>query len=99
MPLIRRVIERVRHCALPCHMLFCADRLCSYIRAIRETFRGPVRTGAHRRPRLRPRCHICEIERRIIEGTPARVETLRRLSQGVGVLNTTYIERLNATFR
>ena len=30
---------------------------------------------------------------------PARVETLRRRSQGDGVINTAYIERLNATFR
>ena len=38
-------------------------------------------------------------ERRIVDGTPARVETLRRRSQGDGVINTAYIERLNATFR
>src|SRR5206468_3629977 len=36
---------------------------------------------------------------RIIDGTPARVETLRHRSQGDGVINTAYIERLNATFR
>src|SRR5262245_51996100 len=113
MPLIRRVIERVRHCALPRPMLFCTDGLCSYIRAIRETFRDPVRTGAQGRPRLRPwrnvcmaqgvkryaQRHVVEVERRLIEGTPARVETLRRRSQGGGVINTAYIERLNATFR
>jgi hypothetical protein len=39
------------------------------------------------------------IERRIVDGTPARVETLRRRSQGDGVINTAYIERLNATVR
>jgi len=33
------------------------------------------------------------------DGTSARVETLRRRSQGGGVINTAYIERLNATFR
>ena len=37
--------------------------------------------------------------RRIVDGSPARVETLRRRSQGDGVINTAYIERLNATFR
>ena len=31
--------------------------------------------------------------------SPARVETLRRRAQGNGVINTAYIERLNATFR
>ena len=38
-------------------------------------------------------------ERRNVDGTPARVETLLRRSQGDGVINTAYIERLNATFR
>jgi transposase-like protein len=113
MPLIRHVIARVRHCALPRPMLFCTDGLCSYVRAIRETFRDPVRTGAHGRPRLRPwrnvciaqvvkrypQRHVVEVERRIVDGTAARVETLRRRSQGVGGINTAYIERLNATFR
>ena len=42
---------------------------------------------------------VVDVERRIVEGTPARVETLRRRSHGDGVINTAYIERLNATFR
>ena len=45
------------------------------------------------------RRRVVETERRIVDGTPARVETLRRRSQGDGVINTAYIERLNATFR
>src|SRR5262249_995643 len=94
-------------------LLFCTDGLCSYIRAIRETFRDPVRTGTGGRPRLRPWRNLCiaqvvkRYERRrvvatdrpIVDGTAARVETLRRRSQGDGVINTAYIERLNATFR
>ncbi len=113
MPLIRQLIERVRRCAAHRPLLVCTDGLCSYIRAIRETFRDPVHTGQGGRPRLRPWRHVCiaqvvkryerrrvvETERRIIAGTPARVETLRRRSQGGGVINTAYIERLNATFR
>ena len=113
MPLIRRLIERVRRCAAPRPLLVCTDGLCSYIRAIRETFRDPVPTGKGGRPRLRPwrnvliaqvvkryeRRRVVETERRIVDGTPARVETLRRRSQGGGVINTAYIERLNATFR
>jgi hypothetical protein len=39
------------------------------------------------------------VERRIVAGTPARVDALRRRSQGDGVINTAYIERLNATCR
>jgi hypothetical protein len=113
MTLIRRLIARVRACALRRPMLFCTAGLCSYIRAIRETFRDPVHVGVLGRPRLCPWRHICiaqvvkraaqrrvvEVERRISDGTPARVETLRRRSQGDGVSNTAYIERLNATFR
>jgi transposase-like protein/IS1 family transposase len=113
MPLIRRLIERVRRCAAPRPLLVCTDGLCSYIRAIRETFRDPGHTGKGGRPRLHPWRHVLiaqvvkryerrrvvETERRIIDGTPARVETLRRRSQGGGVINTAYIERLNATFR
>ena len=113
MPLIRRLIERVRRCALPRPLLFCTDGLCAYIRAIRETCRDAVRTGVRGRPQLRPWRNVCiaqvvkryaqrrvvEVERRIVDGTPARVETLRRRSQGNGVINTAYIERLNATFR
>jgi transposase-like protein len=82
-------------------------------RAVREAFRDPVHTGALGRPRLRPWRNLCiaqvvkryaqrcvvDVDRRIVAGTPVRVETLRRRSQGDGVINTAYIERLNATFR
>ena len=50
-----------------------------------------MKRDAHRR--------VVAVERRIIAGTPACVETLRRRSQGDGVINTADIERLNATFR
>jgi transposase-like protein/IS1 family transposase len=113
MALIRRLIARVRRCAAHRPLLFCTDGLVSYIRAIRDTFRDPVYTGKGGRPRLRPWRHICiaqvvkryerrrvvATDRRLVDGTPARVETLRRRSQGEGVINTAYIERLNATFR
>src|SRR5262247_2189644 len=113
MALIRRLVERVKRCAARRPLLVCTDGLVSYIRAIRETFRDPVHTGKDGRPRLRPwrnvliaqvvkryeRRRVVATERRIIDGTPARVETLRRRSQGGGVINTASIERLNATFR
>src|SRR5215813_2412670 len=113
MALIQRLIERVRRCAAHRPLLFCTDGLVSYIRAIRETFRDPVSTGKGGRPRLRPWRHlfiaqvvkryerrrVVATDRRMVDGTPARVETLRRRSQGGGMINTAYIERLNATFR
>ncbi|ETW96132.1 MAG: hypothetical protein ETSY1_27815 [Candidatus Entotheonella factor] len=113
MTLIRALMMQVRRCAMCRPILICTDGLKAYIRAARETFRDPVVTGHSGRPRLRPWRHlmiaqvikrterrrVVEIERRIVDGTPARVETLRRRSQGDGVINTAYIERLNATFR
>ena len=113
LPLSRRLMERVRRCAAHRPLLVCTDGLVSSIRAIRETFRDPGHTGKGGRPRLRPwrnvliaqvvkryeRRRVVDTERRIVDGTPARVETLRRRSQGDGVINTAYIERLNATFR
>jgi IS1 family transposase len=113
MPLIRRLMVRVKRCAARRPLLICTDGLVAYIRAIRATFREPVYTGKGGRPRLRPwrnvliaqvvkrydRRRVVEIERRIVDGTPGRVETLRRRAQGGGVINTAYIERLNATFR
>ena len=113
MPLIQGLIERGRRCAARRPLWVCTDGVVSYIRAIRETFRDPVHTGKAGRPRLRPWRHVLiaqvikryerrrvvATERRMVDGAPARVETLRHRSQGSGVINTAYIERLNATFR
>jgi hypothetical protein len=113
MPLIRRLIARGRCCAAPRPLLWCTDGLCASIRAIRETCRDPQWTGTLGRPRRRPWRTIgiaqvikrseqrrgLDVERRLVDGPPARVETLRRRSHGDGVINTADIERLNATFR
>lgn len=111
--LVRCLMARVRRCAASRPLLFCTDGFIAYVRAIREMCRDPVRTGAYGRPRLRPWRHVgiaqvikrdeqrrvSAIERRIVQGTPARVETLRRRAHGDGVINTADIERLHATFR
>ena len=113
MPLSRRLSERVRRCAARRPLWLCTDGLVAYIRAIHETFRDPVHTGMGGRPRRRPwrnvliaqvvkrdeRRRVGATDRRLIDGTPARVETLRRRSQGDGVIHTADIERLNATCR
>jgi transposase-like protein len=106
MALIRRLVARVKRCAARRPLLVCTDGLVSSIRAIRETFRDPIHTGKGGRPRLRPwrnvliaqvvkryeRRRVVETDRRMVDGTPTRVETLRRRSQGKGVINTAYIE-------
>src|SRR3954463_10125496 len=111
--LIRRLVERVKRCAARRPLLVCTDGLVAYSRAMRETFRDPIHTGKGGRPRRRPwrnvliaqgvkryeRRRVVETDRHIVDGTPTRVETLRQRSQGNGVINTAYIERLNATFR
>jgi hypothetical protein len=113
MPLIWRLIERVRRCAARRPLLLCTDGLRTDIRAMRETLRDPVRTGQGGRPRLRPWRNVLsaqvvkryerrrgvDTERRIVDGTPARVETLRHRAPGDGVINTADIERLHATFQ
>jgi transposase-like protein len=113
MPVLRGRIERVRRCAARRPLLVCTDGLVASIRAMRETVRAPGHTGTGGRPRLRPwrqgvsahgvkryeRRRVVETERRVLDGTPARVETLRPRSQGDGVIHTASIERRNATFR
>jgi transposase-like protein len=112
-PLLRRLSARVRRCAAHRPLLVCPDGLVSSIRAMRETLRDPVHTGKGGRPRLRPWRHVLIAQvvkryerrrvvataRRVIEGPPARVETLRHRSQGDGGVNPASMERLNATFR
>ena len=113
LPLLRRRRERVRRCAAPRPLVCCTDGLRTYIRAMRETLRDPVRTGKGGQPRRRPwhnvliaqvgkrseRRRVVDTERRMVDGTPARVETRRRCAQGDGVINTAYSARLHATFR
>ena len=109
--LLTALMERVRRSALCRPLLFCVDGCRAYLGAIRRVFREPIPTG--HRPRLRPwdgiyiaqvikryaRKRVVSVERRIVQGTPAQVNWLLALTQRGGVINTAFIERLNATFR
>lgn len=89
------------------------DGWCPESRAMREPCRRPVRTGQGGRPRRRPWRHVrsahvvkrdarrrvVDTARRRVDGPPARVETLRRRSQGAGGSTTADMERLQATCR
>jgi transposase-like protein len=113
MPLIRGLFERGKRCATHRPLVLCPDGVVSSMRAIRETLREPIDTGKGGRPRLRPWRHVLlaqvvkryerrrvdATDRRMVDGTPARVETLRHRAHGDGVIKTADIERLNATFR
>ncbi|MBN1180338.1 MAG: hypothetical protein JXD18_14085, partial [Anaerolineae bacterium] len=113
MALITTLIQQVRRCALCRSLLFCVDGCKTYIAAIRHVFREPIRTGNPVRPCLRPwdsifiaqvvkqyaQKRVIGVTRRVVQGTRAQVEALLQKTQGGGVINTAYIERLNATFR
>lgn len=110
--LMRALMQHVRRCALCRPLLFCVDGCRAYIDAIRKTFREPI-PSQRGRPHLRAwdgifiaqvvkqyaRKRVIGVTRRVIQGMETEIETLVRITQGGGVINTAYIERLNATFR
>lgn len=112
--LMRALMQQVRRCALYRPLLFCVDGCVTYIDAIRKAFREPIRIRGQRgRPRLRPwdnlvigqvvkqyaRKRVTGVIKRVVQGTETQIATLLQQTQGGGVINTAYIERLNATFR
>jgi len=110
--LIQALANQIRAVALCRPLLLSVDGLPSYVKAFQRAFRSKV-FGRIGRPRLyawpdvaivqvvkRRLATGLEIERRIVQGCPRQIEHLRQRTQGVlGVINTAYIERLNATFR
>src|SRR6478672_12395695 len=113
LPLITRLVQRVRACAATPAILVCVDGLASYVTAFPRVFRQPVYTGRRGRPRLilpdgfqlaqvikhSAKRHVVGITRRVIHGTLAGIETVLTATATGTVINTAYIERLNATFR
>jgi hypothetical protein len=111
--LIRTLAERVRTCLQEGPLLVCADGLAAYLGAFRRALRSRRPTGRCGRPRLVAweavvlgqvvkRCEgrrVVEVLRQVAVGTWERAQELLTRTQGQGVLNTAYIERLNATFR
>jgi transposase-like protein len=113
LPLITRLVQRVRACARSGAVLVCVDGLASYVTAFVRAFRRPVRTGRRGRPRLEeePRLLLGQVVKqyaqrrvvsttcRIVRGTPAAIAAALAATAGGTQINTAYIERLNATFR
>jgi transposase-like protein len=111
--LIRALATRVRACLVPAALLVCVDGLAAYVDAFRKALRSPERTGRRGHPRLMPwegivlgqvikkyrDKRVVEVMHRVAWGLRTHAEQLLRSTQGGGVLNTAYIERLNATFR
>jgi transposase-like protein len=113
--LIRALLERVRACGPVRAVLLCTDGLASYPSQALRLFRTAERTGRRGRPRLAlpdglliaqaikryTRRRVASVEHRVVRGTLGAVTAALARTQGslTAVINTAYIERLNATFR
>ena len=111
--LIMTVVGMVRRAAKGLSFLVCVDGLASYVTAFTRVFRDPERTGRRGRPRLKAipglllgqviKHHsgrrLVDVTRRVVLGTAEAIAgVLSATGTGTGI-NTSYIERLNATFR
>jgi len=108
--LINALATKVKSCAAYAAILLVTDGLISYVKAWRNAFRTPLYTGKVGRPTLlawpevvigqvikrHKARRLLEVERRLVQGSQLQQEALQLEGQ---VLNTSYIERLNATFR
>ena len=113
LPLISRLVQRVRACAATPAILVCVDGLASYVTAFLKVFRQPIYTGRRGRPRLvlpdgfqfaqvvkhAAKRHVIGVTRRVVRGTLDGIEAVLTATATGTVINTAYIERLNATFR
>jgi transposase-like protein len=112
--LIQSLTDKIKGIALCRPLLLAVDGLASYVTAFRRSFRTAVPRwhGERGRPRLVSWPDIAIVQvvkqrvngqlhvtRRIVQGTQQMVQSLIRTTQGQGVINTAFIERLNATFR
>lgn len=110
---IRALLERVERCCRFGRLLLCVDGLAAYVRAARLAFRTKVDQGRGGRRALvtwpglligqvvkqYERGRVKGVEQRAAHGTMRRLRRAVEATQGAGVINTAYIERLNATLR
>lgn len=112
--LLQRLTDKVRQMALCRPLLLAVDGLPGYVKAFGRSFRNKMpRFGRPGRCQWHTWSEVAivqvikrrlpdglEIERRIAQGDPQQVDGLIAATQnGSGVINTAFIERLNATFR
>ena len=112
--LIQRLVDLVRLAWRPGRtLLICVDGLASYVTAFWQAFREKVYTGRRGRPPYRlPRGvllgqvvkthsgrRLVEVVRRAVWGSLGRIHRVLRRTKTGQQINTSYIERLNATFR
>jgi transposase-like protein len=112
--LIQALADKVRKMALCRPLLLAVDGLASYVSAFRNAFRSkfPRQDGEIGRCRMvawqniaivqvvkQRVAGVLHVERRVVQGAKDMVERLIETTQGKGMINTAFIERLNATFR
>ena len=111
--LITRLMEQVRRCASRLPLLLVTDGFAAYSTALKRVFREKVERAGRGRRRLAVWVGLCyaqvvkryeerrvaAVERRVRDGAAEQVEVLRYKAHDSGVLNTAFIERLNATMR
>jgi transposase-like protein len=111
--LITRLMQQVRRCALRLPWLLVTDGFAAYGTALKRVFREKVARVGRGRRRLQAWAGLCyaqvikryeerrvvAVERRVRDGEAEQVEALRHKAHVSGVLNTAFVERLNATFR
>jgi transposase-like protein len=108
--LIEALAQKVKACAAFGAILLVTDGLASYVTAWKRAFRTPLYTGKRGRPALlawpqvvigqvikRHRAkRLVEVEARLVQGEETQRQALSLPEQK---LHSSYIERLNATFR
>jgi transposase-like protein len=114
MGLIQKLVNMVRLAWVPgTALLICVDGLSSYVGAFWVAFRQKVMTGKRGRPPYRlpggiwlaqviksySGRRLCGVVRRALWGTPEQVAGQLHKTKTGEHINTSYIERLNATFR
>jgi hypothetical protein len=110
--LIQRLTDLIHRMALYRPLLLAVDGLPGYVSAFLNSFRASIRTGKPGAPRKRlwNVIHIVQvvkssprkgrsITRQVAHGCSDTVTQLLQTSGGGQVINTAFIERLNATFR
>jgi len=111
--LVTATLRRVAACAASAALLLCVDGFAAYVGAVRTVFRVAVRTGRPGRPRLvlpetvllahvvksHQGRRLVDVTRRVVFGTAEAVADAIATTRGGTQINTSYIERLNATFR
>jgi transposase-like protein/IS1 family transposase len=111
--LVGALARLVRACAAVPAVLVCTDGFAGYVTAFRRAWRQPAHTGRAGRPRLLPEAglllgqvvkqyakrRVVGVAQRVVLGTPRAVAAVLRATGTGRQINTSYIERLNATFR